>query len=326
MKKNITKIIMVIIILFIITGCSKVELKGGKKVAVKIKGNKITANEYYDKIKKDNITSLINMIDKDLLNKYFKTDEEEEKSVEQQLSQIKSTYGTDEATFKSVLQQFGVETEEELKENLALEHKRNKAVNEYIEKNLKDNEIKKYYDEKIYGEVKASHILITTNVKSDATDDEKTKAEEEALNKAKDIIKKLNKKEKFKDLAKNESMDKTTKENGGDLGYFNPNDMEESFKDAVIKLKKNEYTKEPVKTKYGYHIILKTDEKQKKKLKEVKDEIKEKLRNEKLQENAYTYYESLDLYRKSKNLTFNDKDLEDAYNNYLQKLKDSYQK
>ena len=46
--------------------------------------------------------------------------------------------------------------------------------------------------------------------------------------------------------------------------------MVSEFEDAAYKLKVNEYTKEPVKTTYGYHIILKTGEKEKPKLKKVK--------------------------------------------------------
>ena len=46
--------------------------------------------------------------------------------------------------------------------------------------------------------------------------------------------------------------------------------MEESFETAAYALKVNEYTKEPIKTSYGYHIIKKTKEYDKKELKDVK--------------------------------------------------------
>ena len=55
------------------------------------------------------------------------------KSIESQLSQMKKNYGSNEETYKKILQQyFGVSTEEELEEMLRLEYKRNKAVKEYI--------------------------------------------------------------------------------------------------------------------------------------------------------------------------------------------------
>ena len=67
--------------------------------------------------------------------------------------------------------------------------------------------------------------------------------------------------------------------------------MVSEFSDACAKLKVNEYTKEPVKTSYGYHIILKTKQEKKPTLKSVKSKIKEKLREKKLSENTSLYYE-----------------------------------
>lgn len=324
MKKN--KIIMgisaLLVVSLIVTGCGKkIDVKNGSKVAVSVKGDKFTATEYYEKIKENNIIILIDMIDHSILDKKYKADEEEKSSIDSQLEQIKQYYGQDENTYKSVLKQyFGAEDEEELKTKLSLEYKRNKAVNDYIEKNLKDDEIKKYYDEKIFGKLKASHILITPNYKENATDEEKKKAEDEALEKAKKVIKELNSGKKFKTLAKKYSQDKSNASNGGDLGYFEPSEMVEEFSNAVKELKNNEYTKEPVKTQYGYHIILRTGEKDKAKLKEIKNEIKEKLRTEKLNENKSLYYETLIKVREENKIKWNDDTLKNAYNKYMQDL------
>ncbi len=306
----------------VLTGCGKkVELKDGENTAVSIKGAKITSNQYYDEIKEDNIATLIDMIDHKLLDKTYKTDDEEDESIEKQLSQLKSSYGSDEDTYTSILQQyFGVNSEEELEEMLRLEYKRNKAVKEYISDNLTDKEIKDYYNDNIYGEIKASHILISIDTDDDATDEEKEEAEEKALKKAKKIIKKLDAGEDFAKLAKEYSTDEATKENGGDLGYFQPSDMVDEFSSAVRELKKGEYTKEPVKTQYGYHIILKVDEKEKAKLKKVKSEIKEKLTTQKLGEDNSLYYQTLVKYRVSKKITWKDDELEKQYNEYMDKL------
>ncbi len=306
----------------VLTGCGKkVELKDGENTAVSIKGAKITSNQYYDEIKEDNIATLIDMIDHKLLDKTYKTDDEEDESIEKQLSQLKSSYGSDEDTYTSILQQyFGVNSEEELEEMLRLEYKGNKAVKEYISDNLTDKEIKDYYNDNIYGEIKASHILISIDTDDDATDEEKEEAEEKALKKAKKIIKKLDAGEDFAKLAKEYSTDEATKENGGDLGYFQPSDMVDEFSSAVRELKKGEYTKEPVKTQYGYHIILKVDEKEKAKLKKVKSEIKEKLTTQKLGEDNSLYYQTLVKYRVSKKITWKDDELEKQYNEYMDKL------
>lgn len=324
-KKGIIISISVLLLLSVLTtGCGKdIEVKNGSKVAVSVKEGKISATEYYEKIKETNISTLIDMIDKEIFDEMFKDKDtkEEDESINKQIEQIKSYYGEDEESYKSIIKQyFGVESEDELKDKLRLDYRRNKAVEEYIIKNIKDDEIKKYYDDNITGEIKASHILISVDVKSDATDEEKTKAEEKALKEAKDIIKKLDKGEDFSKLAKKSSDDKATATNGGDLGYFQPSDMTESFADAVKELKVKEYTKEPVKTEYGYHIILKTGEKDKPKLDEVKDDIKEKIKTEKLQSNQSLYYETLMEIRNDSKITWNDTTLKNAYNEYMDKL------
>ena len=305
-----------------ITGCGKkAELKDGAEVAVSVKGSQITATEYYEQIKKDNISSLIDMIDHDLLDEDYKTDEAENKAVKSQMDQIKSYYGSNESTYKSILlQYFGVNNDEEFEELLRLEYKRNKAVKDYISSNLTDKEIEKYYNDNIYGEIKASHILISVDVSDKATDDEKKEADEVAKKKAQEVIEKLKNGEKFSDLAKEYSTDTSNNEKGGDLGYFDPNDMVDEFKEAVLKLKNDEYTTEPVKTKFGYHIILRVDQKEKESLDSLKDSIKEKLASQKISDDNSVYYESLVKFRESKELKWNDTKLEKSYNDYMNNL------
>lgn len=324
-KKGILTSICILLLLSIITtGCGKdIEVKNGSKVAVSTKEGKISATEYYEKIKESNISTLIDMIDKEIFDKMFKDKDskEEDESINKQIEQIKSYYGENEETYKSIIKQyFGVESEDELKDKLRLDYRRNKAVEEYILKNITDDEIKDYFDKNITGEIKASHILVSVDVKNNATDKEKEKAEKKAEKEAQDIIKKLDKGEDFAKLAKKSSDDEATATNGGDLGYFQPSDMTKSFADAVKDLKVKEYTKEPVKTEYGYHIILKTGEKDKPKLDDVKDDIKEKIKNEKTESNKAIYYETLMEIRNDSKITWNDTKLKKAYNEYMNKL------
>lgn len=70
--------------------------------------------------------------------------------------------------------------------------------------------------------------------------------------------KKLKKGEKFETLAKEYSTD-TSKDNGGDLGWFDKKSMDETFSKAAFGLKVGQVS-DPVKTKFGYHIIKKTEE------------------------------------------------------------------
>ena len=72
---------------------------------------------------------------------------------------------------------------------------------------------------------------------------------------AKDIIAKLNaKKAKFEDLAKKHSKD-ASKAKGGDLGWLAPSNVVPEFSDAMVKLNKGEYTKAPVQSPFGWHVI-----------------------------------------------------------------------
>lgn len=89
-------------------------------------------------------------------------------------------------------------------------------------------------------EYKARHILV---------------ADEEE---AKSIIAKLDKGEKFSELAK-VSKDPGSKDKGGELGWSSPNSYVKPFGEALTKLKKNEYTKTPVKSDFGYHVIMLED-------------------------------------------------------------------
>ena len=320
-KKLITSLCLLLTITTIVTGCGKKAELDDNKTAVSLDGIKITATDYYNELKNSNISKLVDMIDHQLFDKKYKSTDEEDKAVKEQISQLKENYKDNEDMFLSAIQQyFGVNSEDELEEMLRLEYKRNEAVEDYIKDNLTDDEINDYYKNNIIGDIKASHILITPDVDSDASEDEKAKAEKKAKQQAEKIIKKLENGEDFAELAKKYSDDKATAKDGGNLGYFNTDDMDENFMDAVKKLKNNEYTKEPVKTQYGYHIILKVDQKEKAKLKEVKDEIKTTLANNKLDNDATLHYQTLIDIRKENNIKWNDDELEEQYNDLMNQL------
>lgn len=320
-KKLILCIFSILAISLFATGCKQeIEIKDGSKVAVKLDGVKITATEYYEEIKENNVAVLVDMIDKQLLEKDFPTTDEEDEQIESQMKQLKENY-SDEDTYNQLLTQyFGVNSEEELEEVLRLEYKRNEAVEKYVSDHITDKEINKYYKDEIYGEVKASHIIIIPSVSDDADEDEIKEAEAEALKTAKKVIKELNNGGDFAKLAKKYSQEEATASKGGDLGYFQLDEMVSEFSDAVKELKKNEYTKEPVKTQYGYHVILKTGEKEKPELKDVKDEIKEKLTLQKLNSDVTLYYQTLVNIRKDKNIKWNDTVIEKKYEKLMDQL------
>lgn len=319
-KRKILICLMTILVVICLTGCGKkATLKVGKDTVVAVKGGKITANNLYNELKKDSIEKLVDMIDHKLLDKKYPTDDNETKSIDNQIDQIKSYYSGDnyEAALKTY---FGVDGEKELRKQLSLEYKRGLAVNEYLENNIKDDEIQNYYDTNVFGDIKASHILIAVETTDDMSEDEKQKVKDKALAKAKSIIKQLDDGKSFASLVKKYSDDDATKDKKGDLGYFNSDDMDPSFFNAALKLEKNKYTETPVESSYGYHIILKTGEKKKKALSELKDTIKEKLAKEKLEENQSIYYDSLMAFREENKITFGDNELKKMYNDYMEEL------
>ncbi|VAW77925.1 hypothetical protein MNBD_GAMMA13-459, partial [hydrothermal vent metagenome] len=118
------------------------------------------------------------------------------------------------------------------------------AIQSYLEKKpVTDEELKAIYDEQVPkgSEYKARHILLK---------DEET---------AKKLIAELNDGADFSELAKTHSTGPSGK-SGGELGWFSPKQMVAPFSEAAAKLEKGSYTKEPVQTQFGWHIILLDDE------------------------------------------------------------------
>ena len=135
----------------------------------------------------------------------------------------------------------------------ALEYARLRTLRDsyFNEKNTlepDDAALKKLYDEQ-YGdfkgpeEVHARHILVKT-------EDE-----------AKAIIKELDSGKDFAELAKEKSTGPSGP-NGGDLGYFTKDRMVEEFANAAFDMKPGTYSKEPVKTQFGWHVIKVEDKRQ----------------------------------------------------------------
>ena len=168
-----------------------------------------------------------------------------------------------------------------------------------------------------YHLVQKNYILITIDYPEGADDKAKAKAEEDALKTAKEVIAKLDKGEKFEDLAKEYSKDKGSAAKGGALGKFGHGGMVAAFEKATYKLKVNEYTKEPVKTEFGYHIILKTKEYEKKPLEDVKEEIINILAEELIDSNANIQEKALIVLRDDNGFKIEDSVLKAQYETYI---------
>jgi peptidyl-prolyl cis-trans isomerase C len=118
-------------------------------------------------------------------------------------------------------------------------------INAFVQDQLKKNPVTEAQLQQEYNSLKAklgdkeynvSHILVKTE------------------DQAKAIIAKLGKKVKFETLAK-ESIDTGSAEHGGLLGWQAPRTFVEPFANALLTLKKGEYTKVPVQTQFGWHVI-----------------------------------------------------------------------
>ena len=303
--------IIVVILLIVLIGVSTKNTKttDGKDIVAKLNGKTITADDLYKELKEQGGRSiLISMVDEYLLNKEYETTDDMKKAAANTVETYKKQYGDSYETF---LSNYGIKNDAALKELLIQNSKQEKVVEAYIKDNLTDKEMKDYYDSSIKGDIRASHILISAG--EDATDEEK----EEAKKKAQDLIKRLKDGEDFATLAKENSEDTESAKNGGDLGYFNTGDMVEEFEKAAYALDVNEYTTTPVETTYGYHIIMKTGEKDKPSYEKVKSTIIEKLVKDKKENDSTINAKAMKALREKYKLNIKDKKLKSEYNAYM---------
>jgi peptidyl-prolyl cis-trans isomerase C len=103
---------------------------------------------------------------------------------------------------------------------------------------------------------------------------------------AKAIIAKLGKKGSFDKIAKEKSKDAGSAEKGGSLGWAVPTNFVPPFANAVLSLKKGTYTKEPVKSQFGWHIIQLDDVRELKvpSFEELKPQVQQRLQQQSIQE------------------------------------------
>lgn len=162
------------------------------------------------------------------------------------LQQIAVDQMIGERVIDAKLANAGLENDPEVQKELANAEKqivRSIFIEREVKKAMTDDKLKTSYDKYIASfpkveEVKAAHILVSP-------EDEK---------KALDLIKQLDGGADFSKLAKENSLDGSA-ENGGDLGYFAETEVLPEFAKAAFETKPGSYTKKPVKTNFGYHII-----------------------------------------------------------------------
>lgn len=161
----------------------------------------------------------------------------------------------------------GLDKDPEFQKRLALLNQRalhSEVVDKQVSKAVTEEEIRARYDKEIAStpptnEVKARHILVKTK--------------EEAL----DIIKQLDGGADFEKLANEKTQDPSGKTSGGDLGYFGQGQMVPEFEKAAFALEPGSYTKEPVQSQFGWHVIKVEDKRAKQP--PAFDQVKEQIRS-----------------------------------------------
>jgi peptidyl-prolyl cis-trans isomerase C len=121
-------------------------------------------------------------------------------------------------------------------------------IRRLIDAEVTEEKMKAEYDRYVAAhppqtEVRARHILVATKEEAES------------------IIAALDGGAKFEELAKQKSTDPAA-QNGGDLGYFLADEMVQPFADAAFALEKGQYTKAPVQTEFGWHVILAEDKRE----------------------------------------------------------------
>lgn len=237
---------------------------------------------------------LDSLIDRELLfqetkKKDIKVDVKE---VDAEIQKIKQRYAK-EGEFEQLLSNMGL-TESDVR----IQIERGLAIQQLIDKEVRtkvkigDEEAKSYYDANPQlfqqpEQVKASHILV--KVDADAPQEKK----DEARKKIESVQKKAKEGEDFASLAKTYSEGPSGPK-GGDLGYFRRGQMVKPFEDAAFDLKPNQ-TSDIVETQFGYHLIKVVDKKpaQKVAYADVKEQLSEHLKKQKMDTEASTYIQSL---------------------------------
>lgn len=174
----------------------------------------------------------------------------------------------------------GKVTPEIIKERLAKSYALTKLLEKLGRLEVTDEDINNAYTAGIKmftdpEQVHAAHILVRLNEK----DDEARQAAARA--KIDEALKRVKKGDDFAEVAREMSEDATTAPKGGDLGFFKTGMMVPAFEKAAFALKPGDYTKEPVKTPFGLHLI-KTFEKKAERvrpLEEVREKVASSLRN-----------------------------------------------
>ena len=280
------------------------------KTLLSFQGGEVTQNDLYNELKNYGLNYALELADKEILNNKYELTEEQKEEVKKETDSILSMYQMYGYTEESFLSENGFDSKDDFVEYMEFDYKRNLACLDYFKTLIPQEDIENYYNENVtFGEINTKHILV--QVADDVT-------EKEALAKANEIIAKLNEGTSFDDVA-NEYADSVISENV-DFDSTTATTLAEEYVEASKNLEKDTYTKEAVKTSFGYHIIYCVNKADKPSLEESTNNIVEVLSADLEAADEYIRYKALIKFREDNSLKFKDKDLEEDYKEYCEQI------
>ena len=294
-------------------------LKDGTQPIATISGETITADDLYAEMKKTyTIDTFLTFADSIVLDKLYPETDELKKEIEELANQYYSYY-VGENGFQSKEefiiafgQQYGLnlQNENDFFEYLSLNKKRELYYGDYTKKLISDKDVEKYYESDVVGDIDTKHILVRTGQEGSLSD-------KDAKALAESMIKKLNSGTSWEDVIK-ENEDKIVNEELGFQAFNAP--LDEAYVKEMKSLKVGTYSKKPVKSSFGYHIVYKIEQKEKPKLDDVKDAIIDVLVAELEQKNQNLSIEAFINMRKEHNLEFTDTVFKEEYEESIKNI------
>lgn len=289
-------------------------LKDGTQPIASIDGKTITADDLYAEMKKTySLNTFLNFADRIVLDKLYPNTSELKKEIDELANSYYSYYVNDNGGYPSIeefLTSNGFSGKDDFFDYLSFNKKKELYYEDYTKSLIKDEEIKNYYKSDVVGDIDTKHILIRT-------DQEDGLSKKEAKSLAEKIIKKLNNGTSWEDVIK-EYEDQIVNE---ELGYkpFNAS-LDAAYLKEMKNLKVKTYSKTPVLSSYGYHIVYKIDQKEKPELKDVKDEIIKVLVTKLESKNQNLSAEAFVKMREEHKLEFNDTVFKEEYENSIKSI------
>lgn len=298
--------------LVLTTACGNPKLKNGEEVIAKIEGKKYTADNLYKELKgKYGYSTIMGWIDQEIAEKEVETTDEITKEVEETLNyyrQYAESYGMSLAQFAANYLGLSVSSDDELKKFIENDKKLNIAIENQVASKFKDSEIEDYYNENYKTVYTYRDILIST-------DKDKDKAIKEIKKELKD--KKGDKLvEAFEKMAKSEYSASTSTDA---IENATKNVVDEKIWKALKDLDNYEYS-DGIEASDGTHIILRISKNDGKALKDIKEEVKKTMAQEKLKKEQFLSYDILTELRNKYKLAFFDTELKDGYDKFLEEL------